>query len=532
MDPREKREDETWAEYGARIASMGIAPTESYFAGPTVNQFRPTGSDYTPQQLNTPIHQLQQQNIPQNVVPITPVDPTLAGMGTVGLSMIQEQVIPKTGHFGISQDYSDFSPHMGALVDMVGNQPPAIDYGVVTDNPTRPYEPGIPFHQNMPTVTPSDQNIMPTIQGVSPQDSGMVPIGYTETTDSGEVVPMTNENLSFFGAAPIPTAPSMRDVDYSQALADAGMATVATLPGRTPQAQQAEVDLEDLASDVAPPGTSDADIKDVARHAALINRLPVDTGNLTDPFTFTGQVGATIHDNVYDFMADTLGGEITDDQARQDLRDIVNNEILKDVTNSTAVGIKDLSALDKAKMGMSGANIVWDSDQLDAMVQLNKKGYYKPSELIDSIAEVVSQVDTFKDIPAAPAKPAGPTRAELKAAAAAQRKADLARQKAAARRTKLARQALKDSQAAAARAAAASAADKLAKEKAAKAVLARLSQDRNQPSAREVAKAREVLSQIDTFGTGGQRGFMGAEIGIEDGGGYTGGDFSSGAGWE
>jgi len=327
-------------------------------------------------------------------------------------------------------------------------------------------------------------------------------------------------------------APSMRDVDYSQALAHAGMATVATLPGRTPQAQQAEVDLEDLASDVAPPGTSDADIKDVARHAALINRLPVDTGNLTDPFTFTGQVGATIHDNVYDFMADTLGGEITDDQARQDLRDIVNNEILKDVTNSTAVGIKDLSALDKAKMGMSGANIVWDSDQLDAMVQLNKKGYYKPSELIDSIAEVVSQVDTFKDIPAAPAKPAGPTRAELKAAAAAQRKADLARQKAAARRTRLARQALKDSQAAAARAVAASAADKLAKEKAAKAVLSRLGQDRNTPSAREVAKAREVLSQIDTFGTGGQRGFMGAEIGIEDGGGYTGGDFSSGAGWE
>jgi len=123
-------------------------------------------------------------------------------------------------------------------------------------------------------------------------------------------------------------------------------------------------------------------------------------------------------------------------------------------------------------------------------------------------------------------------RAAQKAAAAAQRKADLAAQKAAARRTKLARQALKDSQAAAARAVAASAADKLAKEKAAKAVLSRLGQDRNTPSAREVAKAREVLSQIDTFGTGGQRGFMGAEIGIEDGGGYTGGDFSSGAGWE
>ena len=30
----------------------------------------------------------------------------------------------------------------------------------------------------------------------------------------------------------------------------------------------------------------------------------------------------------------------------------------------------------------------------------------------------------------------------------------------------------------------------------------------------------------------GGLGFMGAEIGIEDGGGYTGGDFSGGAGWE
>ena len=86
MDQREKREDETWAEYGARMASMGIAPTKSYFAGPTVNQFRPTGSDYTPQQLNTPIQQLQQQNIPQNVVPITPVDPTLAGMSAIPLA--------------------------------------------------------------------------------------------------------------------------------------------------------------------------------------------------------------------------------------------------------------------------------------------------------------------------------------------------------------------------------------------------------------------------------------------------------------
>ena len=55
-------------------------------AGPTVNQFQPTGSDYTPQQLSTPVEQLQQQNIPSNVVPIDPTaglaatDPNLQGV--------------------------------------------------------------------------------------------------------------------------------------------------------------------------------------------------------------------------------------------------------------------------------------------------------------------------------------------------------------------------------------------------------------------------------------------------------------------
>jgi hypothetical protein len=141
--------------------------------------------------------------------------------------------------------------------------------------------------------------------------------------------------------------------------------------------------------------------------------------------------------------------------------------------------------------------------------------------------------DTYasKDTPAA--KPAGPTRAELKAAAVAQRKADLAEQKAAARRTALARQALKDSQAAAAKAQAASAAQAKAAQDKAKALLDHISgRDRHGYSDREIAAAIEVMSQVDSFGSGGQRGFMGAEIGREDGGGFTGGDFSGGEGWE
>ena len=62
--------------------SAGMAPLRE-LAGPTVNKFTPLGSDYTPQQLHTPVEKLQQQNIPQNVIPITPTDTTLAGMATV-----------------------------------------------------------------------------------------------------------------------------------------------------------------------------------------------------------------------------------------------------------------------------------------------------------------------------------------------------------------------------------------------------------------------------------------------------------------
>ena len=56
---------------------------------------------------------------------------------------------------------------------------------------------------------------------------GYMPVattGYTATTPlySEAGVPMSNENLSFFGAAPVPTSPSM-NVDYSQVLSDVGI---------------------------------------------------------------------------------------------------------------------------------------------------------------------------------------------------------------------------------------------------------------------------------------------------------------------
>ena len=51
---------------------LGVIPSDPQFAGPTVNKFEPLGSDYTPQQLGTPIEKLLQQDIPSNVVPLDP----------------------------------------------------------------------------------------------------------------------------------------------------------------------------------------------------------------------------------------------------------------------------------------------------------------------------------------------------------------------------------------------------------------------------------------------------------------------------
>jgi len=151
-------------------------------------------------------------------------------------------------------------------------------------------------------------------------------------------------------------------------------------------------------------------------------------------------------------------------------------------------------------------------------------------EFVQDIVSKNTQKDKDKQaaIAAAAASARASKRAIAKANAAANRE-----KKAAARRAAAAQRALDSARAAAARAVAASAAQAKTAQANARAVLAAAAgRDRGGPSAREIAAAIEVMSQVDSFGSGGQRGFMGAEIGIEDGGGYTGGDFSSGAGWE
>jgi hypothetical protein len=62
---------------------LGVVPSDPQVAFGAFP--RPT-SDYTPKQLSTPIKDLQQQNIPQNVLPITPTgDVNLAGMSFGGV---------------------------------------------------------------------------------------------------------------------------------------------------------------------------------------------------------------------------------------------------------------------------------------------------------------------------------------------------------------------------------------------------------------------------------------------------------------
>ena len=450
--------------------------------------------------------------------------------------------------------------------------------------PSMAVEEGYPNVSTLPSfdVTPDAGGAIGGIPGVQPMEKygpsgyegeSIPPSGYRQVAPDTVIAAsdfdigptsMAMVGTNAFGIPDRTYAPTMQGVDYSQALADIGMGTVPTvtrtsLPGRTPQAgyDKGPGDVHGGFIDIL---GSDVPFLDDTQWGDLINLDP------------TKREGYMDKQKIIEEMV-TLG-LMNSDQANQAKQwawqtDTDTNfaQKMAQMLGTTLGGWVQLFDEETLDEGMKAwmANVKGTSKQADALVpgtieliEEMTKGNINPSELealveldpgtVDSadIAEIISKVDTFKDIPDV-TTPSGPTPAEIaaanaaarastraaqKAAAAAQRKADLAAQKAAARRTKLARQALKDSQAAAARAAAASAAQAKAAQKAAKAVLARMSSDRNRPSDREIAAAIEVMSQVDSFASGGQRGFMGAEVGIEDGGGHTGGDFSSGEGWE
>jgi hypothetical protein len=165
--------------------------------------------------------------------------------------------------------------------------------------------------------------------------------------------------------------------------------------------------------------------------------------------------------------------------------------------------------------------------------------------------DVVTEVDTFKDIDKI-AEDTAARNAAINAAKredtrqankrANQRKAMLAKQKLAAKNKLAAQKAAAAQAAAAVQAQAAAQAQAQSEANAAIARVAKANALMGSKAYQEsgldglTAAQRDIVAaaQVDTFAgiSGMGMGFMGSNIGQEDGGGYTGGDFSSGAGWE
>jgi hypothetical protein len=225
MDPREKRDDETMAEWGARLAAMGedvaFGPQGVRgfgYSRPSPLPVLPIGSDYTDEKLRTPIRELREQN----VVPIRPFQkvsqavPAGLNMRVPGQSGFISEVTPYTetpaytGYKGLSQDYGDFSPSMGMLADMAGDQP-IYDQSVVTDMPSRPVVDPRSYSTNMPQwELPADTQLreldsrQPRTWGPVPSE-GIVPIGadtlspvtreYYGVTDESNVSPTISSTI-------------------------------------------------------------------------------------------------------------------------------------------------------------------------------------------------------------------------------------------------------------------------------------------------------------------------------------------------
>ena len=128
-----------------------------------------------------------------------------------------ESTLPQSvaGGSGVTQNYGRFSPQMGMLTDMVSNQPPMIDYSVVTDDPVRPVIDYSMFTENMPTATlPAEtelqllDNAMPNIQAAVNQDTGIVP------ASNLSVNPQTDQDYLNLGVIP-PGTPIGSNVNQS-----------------------------------------------------------------------------------------------------------------------------------------------------------------------------------------------------------------------------------------------------------------------------------------------------------------------------
>jgi hypothetical protein len=254
----------------------------------------------------------------------------------------------------------------------------------------------------------------------------------------------------------VTVAPSMQGVDYSQALADVGMATVPTVdvtdqlsydmryPGFASRVSNMPGPVSTIGE--ATEGMSaqrKSDMEDAVHHldaayGGVTPGLPQAFQQGNTPTNFYDNqkrfvqkwgIGAltTILGNSGNLPADMLNDIIEDalderdpigsglDKSRSEIQDLINNRVFMDAKRSNIS--KDqmldsilnqtntLVALDTTDTGplAAAAELSQDDEWVEHSIPLTE----------DKVREMAFQQDTFKDIPAAPAQPAGPSAAEI-----------------------------------------------------------------------------------------------------------------------
>ena len=552
-------------------------------AGPTVNQFRPTGSDYTPQQLSTPVEQLQQQNIPSNVVPIDPTaglaasDPNLQGVTPFSQASVASRLQAPGG--------PSMSPIQAAMAPQTSALTPFASQAFVAPDSPQDYinegtvPPGISLDNQSNIFLDTQYKDPPTIGGYDKGPDagwGLTNVGGiygTEPVVGGDngVTPGYNPGLD---------ASIINESMQSQAMSSADInAMMSKASGRESDPGAEEGFFGDFGSiagiDIPGTGTNLGNI--------LLNLDPdkidgyLDKQNIIERLVTLGLLTSDQADQAKQYSWQTDSDTNWVQRLYQIGGTALTAPILQMIDEgSIPAGLRAAFNNQKGIFAMPGSDA-------DPLIVAMAKGEIKPSELqalvsldpgtVDKqdVMDIVTKTDSFHDIDKIAAQTAArqaqldadkaaaqaqrdAARAEQQAAAAASRAStQMANRKANQRIAMLAKKAKAKSKLAAQKAAAAQAAAAVQAQAAAQAqaqseanaAIERVAQARALMGSRAFMESgmgglspaeRDIVAaaNVDTFAgiSGMGMGFMGSNIGQEDGGGYTGGDFSSGQGWE
>ena len=404
------------------FGNQGVRPQ---FDAPTGGVSIPIGSDYTPQQLDTPIFDLEQQNIPSNVVPLfdptdglAETDPNLQGFTPFSTASVEPQTSSLTPFAPSGRTIYDKGPDSGwGLTNVSGI------YGTE-----------------------------PVVGG----DNGVTP-GYNPGLDASIINEIMQSQLPFTGIGDYTGDP------------DPGLETVTPL------------------FDVLTGLTGIKGAIGVGKVLSNLDRLPSNQSLPGMRFSY--------RDWGYDWPSGSKGRTVPFGnrpmwRGKTKIDPVIPASVLNKPAAQIAVGLTPevddvvAAAISSATAAPKGALERKSDDSARAAAAQAEK---------DRQAQIASANAAARNLAAANAR--------AKTAAAAR-----------------ARQA--QAQQAAAQAQAASAAQAQAAQNAARAVLASAAgRDRGGPSSREIAAAIEVLSGVDSFGSGGMRNTRG-EVGMDETG-YT-----------